>query len=61
MNSRERVFAALNHQQPDRCPVDFTPEGTTLQTLLHYFHVSTEQEVMDILDVDMQFVFPAAR
>lgn len=58
MNSRERVFAALNHQQPDRCPVDFTPENATLETLKRYFQVDTQQEVMDQLDVDLQFVFP---
>ena len=28
MNHRERVIAALNHQEPDRCPmqISFTPE-----------------------------------
>jgi len=28
MNHRERVLTALNHQEPDRCPmqVSFTPE-----------------------------------
>ena len=29
MNSRERVKAALNHQQPDRVPVDFGGTGVT--------------------------------
>jgi uroporphyrinogen-III decarboxylase len=32
MNSRERVLAALNHQQPDRVPVDF---GATPVTGIH--------------------------
>jgi len=28
MNHRERVLTALNHQEPDRCPmqISFTPE-----------------------------------
>ena len=26
MTSRERVFAALEHKQPDRCPVDLLLE-----------------------------------
>ena len=34
MTSRERVFAALNHQQPDRVPVDAMLEATTLKTLM---------------------------
>lgn len=29
MNSRERVIAALNHQQPDRCPIDLGSNGQT--------------------------------
>jgi len=32
MNSRERLLAALNHQQPDRVPVDF---GSTAVTGIH--------------------------
>lgn len=43
MNSRERVFAALSHQQPDRCPVDFRAESATMQTLPY----GTVQEVRD--------------
>lgn len=29
MTSRERVFAALNHQTPDRCPIDLGSGGQT--------------------------------
>lgn len=29
MNSRERVLAAINHQQPDRVPIDFGATGQT--------------------------------
>ncbi len=32
MNSRQRVLAAINHQQPDRVPIDF---GGTRQTGIH--------------------------
>lgn len=32
MTSRERVFAALSHKQPDCCPVDFWAEPTTMRT-----------------------------
>ncbi|HEX2972130.1 MAG TPA: hypothetical protein VHP11_07345, partial [Tepidisphaeraceae bacterium] len=37
MNSRERLQAALNHQQPDRVPVDF---GSTSVTGIHVSAVS---------------------
>jgi len=29
MNSRERVIAAINHQTPDRCPIDLGSNGQT--------------------------------
>ncbi len=29
MNSRERVLAAINHQEPDRCPIDLAATGQT--------------------------------
>jgi len=58
MTSRERVFAALAHKQPDRCPVDLLLESTTCNTLMQYFHVNSQQELYDIFEADMQFVFP---
>ena len=29
MTSRERVIAAINHRQPDRCPIDLGSTGQT--------------------------------
>ena len=58
MTSRERVFAALNHQQPDRVPVDAMLEATTLKTLMNYFQTDDPQVVFEALQVDVQFVYP---
>lgn len=58
MTSRERVFAALAHRQPDRCPVDFWTESSTTRTLLSHFGAESEQELYDIFETDLQFVFP---
>ena len=58
MNSRERVLTALAHQQPDRCPADLQLESTTEQTLIRHFHAKDAQELQDILESDIQFVFP---
>jgi len=58
MTSRERVFTALAHEQPDRCPVDLLLEGTTARTLRKHFHVNSDQELLDIFEADMQFVSP---
>jgi uroporphyrinogen decarboxylase len=35
MNSRERALAALNHQEPDRVPLDFGGRHTTLHLYAH--------------------------
>ncbi len=35
MNSRERALAALNHQEPDRVPLDFGGRHTTLHLFAH--------------------------
>ena len=58
MTSKERVFAALNHQQPDRVPADAMLEASTLKTLMDYFHTDDPQVVYDALQVDVQFVYP---
>ncbi len=58
MTSRERVFTALAHQQPDRCPADFWAETTTIKKLYEYFHVTTTEELCDIFHSDIQFVDP---
>jgi len=61
MTSRERVFAALTHKQPDRCPVDLLLEPATCNTLMQHFHVNSQQELLDIFESDMQFVFPDSK
>ena len=61
MTSRERVFAALAHKQPDRCPVDLLLEPATCNTLMQHFHVNSQQELLDIFESDMQFVFPDSK
>ena len=58
MNSRERVLTALVHQQPDRCPADLQLESTTERTLIQHFHAKDAQELQDIFESDIQFVFP---
>jgi len=54
MNSRQRVLAAINHQQPDRTPIDF---GGTRQTGIHaaayhrlkrYLGIHTPTRVYDL-------------
>lgn len=61
MNSRERVLAAINHQSPDRTPVDFWAEPATLERL--YAHLGYRDPVrlhreleVDVWHLDMPAV-----
>lgn len=58
MMPRERVLAALSHVQPDRCPVDFWAVPEVVNRLLAYFNARDEEELYDLLEIDVQFVFP---
>lgn len=46
MTSRERIIAAINHQQPDRCPVDLGSNGQT------GMNVSTLYQLRQILGLE---------
>ncbi len=54
MNNRERVLAAVAHQEPDRTPRDFWAEPPTLNHLLAYFGYSNEEQVLRHFDVDIR-------
>ena len=58
MTSRERVFTALAHKQPDRCPVDYWGTPETNRKMMEYFSVDTMDELLDRLEVDVQTVYP---
>ncbi|MEN6564555.1 MAG: uroporphyrinogen decarboxylase family protein [Christensenella sp.] len=58
MTSRERVEAALSHRTPDRCPVDFWAVPELIERLSNHFSVSGEEDLLDVFQVDMQFIFP---
>ena len=58
MNSYERVYAAVNHQNPDRVPCDFLAEPIVWERIMNYFGVTTQEEVLDILDIDIRSVGP---
>ena len=51
MNSRERVEKTLNHQEPDKVPIDLeglvtTIEAEAYEDLKRYLHIETETMVM---------------
>ncbi len=63
MTSRERVLAALNHQEPDRVPFDL---GSTVVSGIHqpaYLRLlkelgESERELLPVLDIKQQLATP---
>ena len=45
MNSRERVIRAINHQEPDRVPIDLNPLHDFYINLKQYFHLEIDEKV----------------
>lgn len=54
MTSRERVLAALRHDQPDRTPRDFWAEPPTMQRLFAHVGHSDKDKLLDELGVDVR-------
>ncbi len=55
LDSRERVFLALNHQEPDRIPIDCWVSRGTKRKIESAFKVSYE-EFLDLHDVDLRYI-----
>lgn len=53
MSSRERVLAALNHQQPDRTPRDFWAEPPTMHRLFEHLGHADTGRLWDELGIDI--------
>ncbi len=58
MNHKERVFAALNYEQPDRVPIFYwgVPEFT--EKMMSHYGFSTKDQLLEFLDVDFRWVEP---
>ena len=54
MNSRERFFAAVNHEPTDRPPMDLLIEPWMRQPLLNYLGVDSYDAVLSKLDTDIR-------
>ena len=58
MTRRERVQAAVHHQQADRTPTDFQAVGEIWEKLFAHFNTTDMKTVLDHLDVDCAWVDP---
>jgi uroporphyrinogen decarboxylase len=54
MTSRDRVLAAVNHQQPDRTPCDFWAEEATWRRLLDHVGHDDRERLLTDLGVDVR-------
>ncbi len=53
MNSKQRVLEAVARRRPDRIPVDFNANPTTLARLMGDLEVTTHRDLLDRLHVDI--------
>ena len=58
MNSRERVLAAINHQETDRVPADIWAEGEVWARLIEDLRVPGPDDVRELLNVDIRYISP---
>jgi uroporphyrinogen decarboxylase len=56
MNSRERVLLAINHQEPDRVPLDWSGEPEVSTALQAHFGLRSHEELLRHLHVDLRHV-----
>jgi uroporphyrinogen decarboxylase len=58
MNSKERVLMALDHQEPDRIPLDFWWGDEIRDKLLHHLTLRNVNELQEYLGSDIRCVYP---
>ena len=56
MNSRERVLLAIDHQEPDRVPIDWSGETEVSAALQSHFGLHSHEELLCHLHVDLRHV-----
>ncbi len=56
MDSRERVFTALEHKEPDRVPRDFWATPETISKLMRHLKLANAQALWDHFDIDLRYI-----
>lgn len=56
MNSRERVALTLNHQEPDRIPIDCWTTNAVDEKLLRHYGFTDREQLLRHFDVDFRYV-----
>lgn len=55
MNSRERVLAAIDHQEPDRTPLDFWAEEVVWKRLMADLALPSKRAVLERFGIDLRW------
>ena len=58
MRPRDRVRAALSHEQPDCTPCDYFATPEIHQALLAHFRISSDDDLVDRLGTDIRYIAP---
>ncbi|MGQ1890547.1 uroporphyrinogen decarboxylase family protein [Thermophagus sp. OGC60D27] len=58
MNHKERVLAALSHEEPDRVPVFYWAVPEFTEKMISQMGFSDMDELLDYLDIDFRWVEP---
>ena len=56
MDARQRVALALDHEEPDRVPIDFWATAGVNVRLLEHFGFSDQEELLRHFDVDFRYI-----
>lgn len=56
LGCRERVLTAIDHQEPDRVPIDFWAVPEIMNRLQRHYGISDEETLLEYLGVDMRVV-----
>ena len=55
-SSRDRVLAAIRHEQPDRIPVDYWANQEVTDRLMQHFRAADKEALLCTLGVDLRYV-----
>lgn len=56
MNSKQRVTKAIDHQSPDRIPVDFWAEKIIVSRLMRHLQLTEYEQLLKFLKIDTRYV-----
>lgn len=56
MDSRERVEKCLNHEEPDRVPIDFWGTKEVKANLLKHYSLPNEEQLLQHLGADFRYI-----